>query len=138
MEEKKNTPKNLAFVIEDDEDQAYVFDSALRMAGFDAEIITDGTAAQKRITEEAPHVIILDLHLPGIRGDQLLQQIRSDERLKNTQVIVTTADAAMAESLDDEAALVLLKPVSFTQLSTLAARFRPSLEDPDGPSAPEK
>ncbi|MBN1311447.1 MAG: response regulator [Anaerolineae bacterium] len=133
MEEKAPTPKNFAFVIEDDEDQAYVFDSALRMAGFDAETITDGTTAQKRIAEEVPQIIILDLHLPGIRGDQLLQQIRSDDRLENTQVIVTTADAALAESLEDEAALVLLKPVSFTQLSTLAARFRPPQEDSGQP-----
>jgi CheY-like chemotaxis protein len=123
---KRKSPakqKNIALVIEDDEDQAYVFHKALEMAGFTPETVSDGTAAQQRIIEVKPEIVVLDLHLPGINGDQLLRQIRSDERLEHTQVIVTTADAAMAESLDDEATLVLLKPVSFTQLSALAARF---------------
>ncbi|MBN1428061.1 MAG: response regulator [Anaerolineae bacterium] len=124
--QKTTITKNLALVIEDDESLAFMFNKALKMAGFNAETILDGITAQQRIAEEKPKVVVLDLRLPGIGGDQLLDQIQADKRLKNTQVIIATADAAMADSLNNERAIVLIKPVSFTQLSTLAARFRPA------------
>jgi hypothetical protein len=40
-------------------------------------------------------------------------------------VIVVTADARFADSLQFQAELVLLKPISFSQLSELAKRFAP-------------
>lgn len=124
MEESQTSaPGHLAFIIEDDEDQAYVFAKALNMAGYSSEMIPDGTLAEQRITEAEPELVVLDLHLPGTNGDKLLRQIRSDPRLGATRVLVVTADAALAESLNDEATLVLLKPISFAQLCVLAARF---------------
>lgn len=115
--------QHLAFIIEDDEDQAYVFAKALDMAGYSSEMISDGTLAEQRIAEAEPEIVVLDLHLPGTNGDKLLRQIRSDPRLEATRVLLVTADAALADSLSDEATLVLLKPISFAQLAVLAARF---------------
>jgi CheY-like chemotaxis protein len=63
--------------------------------------------------------------MPNVTGDILLKQIRSDERLKKTRVFLATADANMAGYLRDQAELVLLKPIGFTQLKELAERFRP-------------
>lgn len=116
-------PEHLAFIVEDDEDQAYVFAKALNLAGYSSEIISDGTLAEQRLTEAEPEIVVLDLHLPGTNGDKLLRQIRSDVRLEATRVLLVTADAALAESVGDEASLVLLKPISFAQLCVLAARF---------------
>ncbi len=116
----------LALVIEDDEDQALVFSEALNMAGYKAEAIHDGTAAQKRLDQAAPALIILDLHMPGVSGKVLLEQIRAADHLRQTRVFVVTADAALASFLGGDATLVLLKPVSFSQLTVLAARFRPA------------
>ncbi len=124
MEELQTpAPGHLAFIIEDDEDQAFVFAKALDLAGYSSEMIPDGTLAEQRITEAEPELVVLDLHLPGVNGDKLLRQIRSDPRLEATRVLLVTADAALAESLGDEATLVLLKPISFAQLAVLAARF---------------
>lgn len=123
MKSQTSEPKHLAFIIEDDEDQAYVFAKALSMAGYSTETISDGTAGEQRIADAEPELVVLDLHLPGTNGDKLLRQIRSDPRLEDTRVLLVTADAALAESLNDEATLVLLKPISFAQLCVLAARF---------------
>ena len=68
-----------------------------------------------------PDVVVLDLHLPRVAGMDILHQIRADERLTGTRVIVATAHPRMAESLRDEADLVLLKPISFSQLRDLAS-----------------
>ena len=115
----------LALIIEDDEDLAEIFGQALTAAGYVTEIIRDGLAAQARIKEIAPAVITLDMHIPQISGDRLLQQIRADARLIKTRVVVTTADALMGENARGTADLVLIKPITFSQLRDLSSRLRP-------------
>ncbi len=117
--------KPMALVIEDNVDQNLVFTMALNKAGFSTESIHNGTDAQQRLKEIIPQIVILDLHLPDIDGNIILGQIRSDRRLAKVNVVLATADAAFADALQAEAELVLLKPVSFSQLSELASRFNP-------------
>ena len=115
----------LALIIEDDENQAPIFTQALKMAEFETETISDGQAALDRLAVVVPDLVLLDMHLPHVSGDIILRQIRADERLAETRVMLATADAVMAENLRDESDLVLLKPISFTQLRDLAKRLRP-------------
>lgn len=123
----KPIAKPLAIIIEDNKDQNLVFTTALEQAGFYTESIQDGTKAGKRLGEVIPKVVVLDLHLPGIDGEKLLNQIRSDRRLTDTRVILATADALLASSLQSQADFVFLKPISYSQLNQLAIRFnRPS------------
>lgn len=121
--------KPLGYVVEDYEDTANMFKWALEMAGYVVEVAKDGAVAQHRLTEIIPDLIILDIHMPNVSGDKLLQQIRSDERLVNTRVFLATADANMAAQLRDQAELVLLKPISVAQLKDLAERFRPDVQE---------
>jgi len=114
----------LAFVIEDSEDVAMVFHTAMETAGYKSETIYDGAVAIKRLAEVVPDLVILDLHLPGASGEQILKHIRSDARLKNIKVIVATADSNWAEKLSSESTISLLKPISFTQLRQLAERLK--------------
>ena len=118
----------LALIIEDDEDLAEIFGQALSAAGYTTEIIRDGLAAQTRIRDVVPAVITLDMHIPQVSGDRILQQIRADERLMKTRVVVTTADAIMGENARGAADLVLIKPITFSQLRDLSSRLRPREE----------
>lgn len=125
--------KPIALVIEDNTDLNAIFSSALEKAGYTIQSIYDGAMAQQILAETVPAMIVLDLHMPKVSGDVVLKQIRSDPRLKNVRVIVVTADARFADALQFQAELVLLKPISFSQLSALASRFTPkssSVEDP--------
>ncbi len=122
----KPIAKPLAIIIEDNQDQNLVFTTALEQAGYFTESIQDGTKAQKRLTEVIPKVVVLDLHLPGVDGERLLNQIRSDRRLTGTRVILATADALLASSLQSQADFVFLKPISYSQLNQLAVRFNRS------------
>lgn len=117
------TSKPKALIVEDNEDQNLVFTTAVQQAGFDTESILDGGMARQRLTEVVPDIIVLDLHMPGVSGKELLTQIRQDARLSQTRVILATADAALANDLESKADLILLKPVSFSQLGVLAARL---------------
>jgi DNA-binding response OmpR family regulator len=119
------TVKPLALIIEDDSQLADIFTYALQTAGFETETIQDGQTARARLADTAPTVVVLDLHLPHVSGEELLRQIRADKRLAQTRVILATADALTASHLRQDADLVLLKPISVSQLSDLAARLRP-------------
>lgn len=113
----------LALIIEDDEDLSFIFAEAMRMAGFESEIIRDGQVAMKRLAEVTPTVIVLDLHLPHVAGTDLLKQIRETDHLKKVRVVVATADARLAEQTDRQADFVLIKPISFSLLRDLAVRM---------------
>jgi DNA-binding response OmpR family regulator len=116
--------ENLAFVIEDDEDLSKIFTEALLAAGYQVETIGDGAVAEQRLKEVVPEIVILDLRLPNVEGGTLLAQIRADERLKATRVIIATADALLGEYYNAQADLVLVKPISYIQLRDLTARYR--------------
>jgi two-component system phosphate regulon response regulator PhoB len=118
--------KPLALIIEDDPEQAAVFTQALQMAEFETEVIQDGQAALDRLAIIVPALVVLDWQLPYVSGDGILRRIRTDERLAKTRVILATASSVMADLLREKSDFVLIKPISFYQLSHLAARLRPA------------
>jgi len=113
----------LALVIEDDAAVGGVFVEALKQAGFAAELVSNGRTALARLAAEVPTVVLVDLNLPVVSGETIMQAIRADPRLKDTRVIVSTGQARRAEALQGRADLVLVKPVSAIQLTELASRL---------------
>ena len=114
-------------VIEDDPDLAKIFSEALRRAGYDVRVFYDGAAGLVELNDGVPSVIVLDLHLPGISGEIILEYIQGDERFERTWIILATADLRKADELRDQADLVLIKPIGFNQLREIAIRLRPNL-----------
>jgi DNA-binding response OmpR family regulator len=116
----------LALIVEDHQDSAVIFANALQEAGFEVEIVPTGDAALARLAVTTPAVVILDLDLPRVSGTEILHHIRADARLAKTCVIIATAFPDLAVGLEEEADLVLVKPVSFSQLRDLATRLIPA------------
>jgi len=111
-------------VIEDDPRLNQII--ALTLQGnFEIETCTDGRAVMDQLKRIVPDIVILDLNLPGVSGREILESIRGDERLAKTRVILTTADERQAETLTNEADIILLKPVSPSQLREMALRLSP-------------
>jgi DNA-binding response OmpR family regulator len=115
--------KELAIIVEDDEDLAAIFTEALKFEGYEVETIRDGLSAQRRMIQVEPTLVVLDMHIPYVSGGEIFQQIRADVRLKHTSVIIATADARMGELFNDVADFVLIKPITFKQLRDLSARL---------------
>ena len=53
----------------------------------------EGETGVDMARQHRPDVILLDLHLPDINGDEVLRRLRADENLKNVPVIIISADA---------------------------------------------
>ena len=118
------TDNPLALIVEDDIDLASIFAEALQAAQFKTEIIADGAVAQNRLREVVPQLVVLDLHLPHVSGEILLQLIRSTPTHAGVKVVIASADPITADMLSSDSDLVLVKPVSFSQLRDLAQRLR--------------
>ncbi len=112
-----------ALIVEDDNDLAIIFAMALQEAGFETQIARAGDTALMWLASTEPDVVVLDLHLPRVSGEEILRHIRSQDRLAGTKVIIATADPRLADFLADQADLVLIKPIGFSQLRDLAARL---------------
>ena len=84
-----------------------------------------GEDALSQAAELDPDLILLDLHLPGADGPEILDYIRAQEHLKSTRIIIATADARKAEELHEKADIVFVKPIRFTQLKNMALRLKP-------------
>jgi two-component system, cell cycle response regulator DivK len=113
----------LVLVVEDDPQLSQIFTITLSKL-FEVEAITDGAQAMLRLSEVVPHLMVLDLNLPGVSGAQILHAVRADSRFDATRVILATANARHADELQDKADIVLLKPVSPSQLRDLAERLK--------------
>jgi chemotaxis family two-component system response regulator Rcp1 len=76
-----------------------------------------------------PDVILLDLNLPKKNGHEVLQEIKSDERLKRIPVIILTSSMAeidVIKSYDLHANSYIVKPVDpqdFIEIAQMIERF---------------
>ena len=75
-------------LVEDDNFLRDLISQKLRKENFNVLDALDGEDALKKTKSEKPHLILLDLILPGIDGFETLKQIRADEETGKTPVIV--------------------------------------------------
>lgn len=81
------------FVIDDDIYIGNLLEDALTRAGYSVKRAYSGTEAQLLLSNEKPDLILLDLMLPGLSGEELLPNI------KDIPVIVVSAKADTADKV---------------------------------------
>jgi CheY-like chemotaxis protein len=70
------------------------------------------------VVREVPDVIILDMMMPRLSGLEVLTQLRRDDALSDTRVIVLTAQpGSRDDALREGADLVMVKPFEPDQIS---------------------
>ncbi len=111
-------------VLEDEEYQVY--------------ILQDGKDAFERVKNQLPDLLILDLRLGDISGQEILKQLREDSATAEIPVIVYTAAVLEAEEVASliagdpdhyQGVHVVQKPFD---LENLLALVKKSLQEPDG------
>ena len=112
----------LAIIVEDEPFLSTIFTEAVKQAGFCTETYNDGAQALERFHQVTPILIVMDMHLPGVMGPDLLRSVRARAELADTIVIIATADPLLAEIYQEQADFVMIKPISFGQLRDLAQR----------------
>jgi CheY-like chemotaxis protein len=80
----------------------------------------DGVAARSRLGEATYDVLLLDIEMPRLDGFSLLEEIRSDERLRHLPVVMLTGHddiASIDRAYQIGANSFATKPVNWRQLS---------------------
>lgn len=123
MTKANDIKRPLAIVIEDDKVLAEGYGFAIDEAGYDCVVFNEGSPALELLAKSIPALIVLDLNLPDISGEDILNQVRADERMAATRVVILSADSTWANVLGSKANFVLHKPVGYRMLSELVSRF---------------
>ena len=108
-------------IVEDDREMVETLAEIFTFEGFEPETALDGQQALNRLAQDPlPALVILDMHLPHVSGVEVLAHIREDERLAGLSVLVVTADANLAKTIQHHANAVLIKPVSIADMISLS------------------
>jgi DNA-binding response OmpR family regulator len=105
---------NAVLLAEDDGSLRSILAYVLETEGFSVLTATDGEQALAVARREQPLVAILDVLMPGIRGDDVCRTLRDDPQLASTFIVLISAlpvREAEAIARDVDADLFLSKPV---------------------------
>lgn len=80
--------KHTILIIEDEKPLLETLTFKLNQEGFNIEAEMDGANALGKITATKPDLILLDLVLPNVSGEEILEKIKKDENLKQIPVII--------------------------------------------------
>ena len=89
MKETRSLEGKKIFFVEDDMFLANIISRRIKEAGGSVTHVTDGSEAVVRIPKETPHILLLDLLLPGgIDGFEVLEKIKADPVTKDVPVVI--------------------------------------------------
>jgi DNA-binding response OmpR family regulator len=106
----------------------------LEAEGYDVSEAADGTTALEAIRRAPPDLVVLDLNIPGISGEEVLREVKSDPATAAVRVVVATAEGeeGRAAALRLGADEYVTKPFGPTVLLRTIARV---LEGSGSPEA---
>lgn len=111
--------KLTALIIDDEDSLRKLMVMRFEQEGFQVLSANNGDDGLKLAEEKKPHVIFLDIIMPGLHGFEVLQKVRQNPELDRTVVIMTSAksykpdiDAARKLGADD----YCVKPADFDEL----------------------
>jgi len=104
-------------LVDDEKEFVETLSERIRMREHDSEVALDGEQALKKMEDDIPDVVVLDLKMPGIDGMEVLKRIR--KAYPKVQVIMLTGHGS--EKDEEEARKLgafeyLEKPVEIDKL----------------------
>jgi CheY-like chemotaxis protein len=84
--------------VEDNRLNALLFEEALKLQpGLELQVAEDGAQALALAAQWQPQVLVLDSHLPDVRGSELLQRLRSLPGLADVPAFMCSADVRVED-----------------------------------------
>jgi two-component system phosphate regulon response regulator PhoB len=77
--------------VDDEADIVALVAYHLAKSGYRVSTASSGSEALEAVRKDRPSLIVLDLMLPGMSGYEVLEQIRSDDAVRQTAVLMLTA-----------------------------------------------
>src|SRR4029077_3720098 len=122
--------KSRVLVVDDEPSVRVGLERLLSKEGLQVALASSGKEAIEAIENQRPDVMILDLNMPGLSGNEVCQQVRRNPSTSAIAILILTGEKTAglpAECLNGGADDYLSKPVD---LKELLARVRALLRRP--------
>lgn len=109
----------LALIADDDPDILMLISLTLERDGYEVMTATNGLAALEAALDRVPHLVVLDMMMPGIDGCEVTRRLRADETTRDIPIMIVTAFAEESQAtmaLASGADAYMKKPFSPRQL----------------------
>jgi DNA-binding response OmpR family regulator len=77
-------------IVEDEQAIAQMYEMKLKKAGYKVFLAENGQQGYETIRDKTPDLVLLDLKMPLMTGDKMLEKVRSEDWGSKTRVIVLT------------------------------------------------
>lgn len=119
LEPTEGRGEGRVLVVEDNLEMNRFLCASLNEAGFVAESATDGRAGLEQAKRSPPDLVLTDVMMPHMSGDELVRALRQDPALDQVPIMLLTAkadDELRIRMLQEGAQDYLMKPFSATEL----------------------
>jgi DNA-binding response OmpR family regulator len=114
-------------LIADDEPNIVIsLEYLMKRAGYQVSIARDGQEALDAIRRERPRLVLLDVMMPRKSGHEVCQELRADEQIRDTLVLMLTAkgrDTDVDKGLGVGADAYMTKPFATKELVAKVAQM---------------
>lgn len=117
--------QNTALVVDDNQSNRNLFCLALENVGYEVFSARNGRVALQMLEQHPVNLVVSDLSMPEMAGDEMMRVIRAQPRYNNVHIAVVTASHYKA--LGDVkllADLIMYKPVDIRALCAFAERSK--------------
>src|SRR5690242_21826685 len=103
----------------------------LSEAGHEVVCVSNGAAALKKVSEQEPDLVILDIYMPGYSGLEVCQRLKEGAATANLPVVLTVGKLEPFRKEDAQrvrAEALIVKPFEASELAAAVGRFGRSEE----------
>src|SRR5215469_1750260 len=137
LERQGNANGKLILIVEDDRLSMTLLSDFLNAHGYRVLKTSEGSEAINLARDEQPHLILMDIRLPGISGFDVTRLLKEDNQTKAIPIIAVTAFATPEDetkALESGCAAYMTKPVNVDELlRTIGSFLSASLRHEQGP-----
>ena len=113
-------------IVEDNELNMKLFNDLLQAQGYSTVQSSDGKDVINLARQSRPHLIIMDVKLPGVSGIELTRKLKADAELKTIPILAVTAFAMKGDQekvMDSGCDDYLPKPISIPVFLETVAKY---------------
>lgn len=118
--------KRKILIVEDNTSLLDILVQFVKRAGYQALVADTGAAALAWISTTPPDLILLDLGLPDMTGENVIELLKADPRTWHIPIIVQTAfesNERTDRALDIGADEVLVKPINLKIITEVLHKY---------------
>jgi len=113
-------------IVEDHPEMRELLVSQIELVGFSAIPAKDGREGVEKAIQEKPHLILMDIELPGVDGWEAIRILRSNPETQNIPILAAAAlfrESDLRSCIEAGCNDYIVKPFTFQELQAKVQRL---------------